>query len=218
MRRETRTPNGSTGATRLRRACFTQFAYPHMVGPARLERACYSHRLLGPACLPFHHRPWSASRDLNADASQQRLLRPPGLPFPHSRDSGGHGRTRTVTLPKSVAFGSDAATNYATYPSLVRAGGLEPPRRFRQSLLRRSRLPFRHTRMAAGAGLEPASNSLTARCMTVMLPGIGGDAQNRTEICCLQSSGPTIERHPHGAPKWIQTTGLRVRSAALSSS
>ena len=167
-----------------------------LVGPAdsnaHAHRTGFSDRRV---CL-FHHGPVVREPRLErgcptaAASETDRVCR-----FPHSRELGT-----------------------AAYPCVMRAGGLEPPRRRRRSLLRRPRLPFpsrargcrswirtsivlvnseAHDRHAARHLVETFRIELkSAACKTAVLP---------------------LNDVPVGTPKWIQTTDLRVRSAALCS-
>jgi hypothetical protein len=76
------------------------------------------------------------------------------------------------------------------------------PTRSRQSarsraLIRRTRSPEPTAEMERGTGNDPATSCLASkRSPTELPPHIGGDGRNRTDIGCLQNSGPPVERRP----------------------
>lgn len=81
------------------------------------------------------------------------------------------------------------------YAGLVRALRLE---RRKPRVLSARGIPIPVMRaLAAGAGFEPASDSLTGSCMTVMLSGIGGDEATRTPIKLLAKQVPAVRLRPH---------------------
>lgn len=54
-------------------------------------------------------------------------------------------------------------------------------------------------RRCSPAVIRTPIRGLTIRRLALKRPGNGGVCRNRTDICCLQSSGPTVERRPHTA-------------------
>lgn len=85
--------------------------------------------------------------------------------------------------------------------NLVAAVGYDPTRS-RQSarsraLIRRTRSPEPTAEVERGTGNDPATSCLASkRSPTELPPQIGGDGRNRTDIGCLQNSGPPVERRP----------------------